>query len=148
MAFLDNTEIETGPAARDQQRGHLRLVHADADPVASDARLRHFKQRAADPVMVADAYLLIRQSLDGKILPELSVGEVVSTELLLPVAIGFHLIDEDRAVFAAMPMKVALPIALDVEPTRQARASNRLFPYRRVDGLALPCDVSGQAYVD
>ena len=31
FAFLQHTEIETRSAVRDQQRGHLRLVHADAD---------------------------------------------------------------------------------------------------------------------
>ena len=30
LAFLENTEIESGPAALDQQRGHPRLVQAYA----------------------------------------------------------------------------------------------------------------------
>jgi hypothetical protein len=40
----------------------------DADPIAGDARLRHFEQGIADPVMIANAHFGIRQSLDCKIL--------------------------------------------------------------------------------
>jgi hypothetical protein len=76
-----STQIETGPAVRDQQRGDLRLLHADAHPVTGNARLRHFEQSAADPVTVADVDLLVRQAVDGEVLPELPIGEVVSTEL-------------------------------------------------------------------
>ena len=148
LAFLQHTQIETGPAARDQQRGHLRLVHADADPITSDARLRHFEQGAADPVTVANAHLPIRQALDRKILPELSIAEVVAAELALPKAIGVHLINENGAVLAAVPEQVSLPIAIDVEPAYHARALNRCFPDGGVDGLALPWNVARQAHID
>ena len=90
-------------------------------PVAGDARLRHFEQGAADPVAVADAHLLVRQAVDGEILPELPIGEVVSTELALPIAIGVDLIDEDGPVLAAVPGQVSLPVAVDVEPPHHAR---------------------------
>ena len=43
LAFLQNTEIETGSPVRDQQRSHLRLVHADAHAVTSHARLGDLK---------------------------------------------------------------------------------------------------------
>ena len=31
FSFLDHAEIEAGPAVLDEQRGHFRLVHANAD---------------------------------------------------------------------------------------------------------------------
>ncbi len=104
FAFLDHTEIETGPAVRDQQRGHLRLVHANTDPVTGDARLRDFEQSAADTVTVTYAHLLVTKAVYGEILPKLSMGEVVATELALPIVIGVDLIDEDCPVLAAVPM--------------------------------------------
>ena len=69
---------------RDEQGCHPRLVHADAHAVAGDARLRHLEQGAADPVAIADAHLLVGQAVDGEVLAELAIGEVVSTELALP----------------------------------------------------------------
>ena len=80
FAFLQHTEIEAGSAVLDHQRGHFRLVHADAEPVTGDARLRHLEQGAADPVAVSDTHLCIRQAIDGEILSELSIGEVVSSQ--------------------------------------------------------------------
>jgi hypothetical protein len=35
-----------------QQGGHTRLVHSNANPVAGHAGLRHFEQRAANPITV------------------------------------------------------------------------------------------------
>ena len=81
LAFFYDAEIETGPAVRDQQRGHPRLVHAYAYAVASDARLCDFKQSFANPVAIANAHLLVRQAVDGEILSELPVREIVSTKL-------------------------------------------------------------------
>ena len=125
LAFLKNAEIETGPAVRDQQRGHLRFVHADTDAVTSDARLCHFKQRAADPVAVANADLPVRKAVDREVLPELSVGEIIAAKLALPIAIGVDLIDENGAVLAAVPNQVSLPIAIDIETADRARRLER-----------------------
>jgi hypothetical protein len=38
--------------------------------------------------------LLVRQAVDGEVLPELPIGEVVSTELALPIVIGVNLIND------------------------------------------------------
>src|SRR3981081_1942983 len=88
---------------------HLRLLHADAHPVTGNARLRHFEQSAADPVTVADADLQVRQAVDGEVLPELPIGEVVSTELALPIVIGVDLINENGPGLAAVPTQAPRP---------------------------------------
>ena len=132
----------------DQQRSHLGLVHTDAHAVTGDARLRHFKQSAADPVMVSNAHLCVRQALDGEILAELPIGEILSTQLILPIAIGVDLIDEHGPVLAAMASQVPLSVAVDVEPAHHARAFNRRLPDGGVHGLALPRDVPRQTDID
>ena len=43
FAFLQYAEIEAGSPVLDHQGGHLGLVHADAEPVAGDARLCHLE---------------------------------------------------------------------------------------------------------
>src|SRR6516162_2033939 len=106
FAFLENAEIKAGPAMRDEQCCHLRLVHADADPIAGDARLRYLEQGIADPVLVADAHFRTRQSLDSKILLELAMGKVAATKAILPIAVGVDLIDKDGPVFATMPGQI------------------------------------------
>jgi hypothetical protein len=103
LSPFQDMEIEAGPAVRDKQRGHLRLVHADADPVAGDARLRHFEQSAPNTVMIADAHLVVGQTFDGEVLAEFPISEVGSAELALPIAVGFDLVDEDGPVLAAVP---------------------------------------------
>jgi len=61
-----------------QRRRHRRLVHADANAVTGDARLRDFEQRSADAVAVADADLVVGETLDGEVLADLALGEVVA----------------------------------------------------------------------
>ena len=119
----------------------------DADPIAGDARLRHFEERIADPVMIANAHFGIRQSFDRKILAELAINKVVATELVLPVTIRFDLIDKDCSVFAAMPRQIALTVAIDIEPPYRPSALNRRLPDGGVDGFALPLDVAWQAHI-
>ena len=43
LPFLQHAEIEARPPVLDHQRGHLRLVHTDAQPVTGDTRLRHLE---------------------------------------------------------------------------------------------------------
>jgi hypothetical protein len=49
--------------------------------------MRHFEQRASDPVMVADAHLCVGQAVDREVLAELTVNKVVAAKLSLPVAV-------------------------------------------------------------
>ena len=39
LALLEHPKVEAGAAVGDEQRRHARVVHADADAVAGDARL-------------------------------------------------------------------------------------------------------------
>src|SRR5215471_10849129 len=95
--------------------------------------------------MIANAHFSISQSLDGKILSELAIGKVVSTELVLPITIRFDLVDKDSPVFAAMPRQISLAVAIDIEPPRHPPALNRRLPDCGVDGFPLPLDVAWQA---
>jgi hypothetical protein len=78
---------------RVEERGHPRLSHPQADLVTRHPRLGDLEQRTADPVAVTDANLIIRKPLDGEVLAELAVDEVVAAELALLVAIGRHVVD-------------------------------------------------------
>src|SRR5216683_6763614 len=101
LPLLKDTKIEAGSTVRDGQCGHLRLAHADADPIAGNARLRHFKHGGPDPIAITDAHLFVGQPVDGKILPELPIAEVASAELALPIAIGVDLVNKDGPTLAA-----------------------------------------------
>src|SRR3954471_2000521 len=148
FAFLQHTEIKPGSAVLDHQRGHFRLVHPDAKPVTGHTRLRHLEQGAADPVAVSDTDLGIWQAIDGEILSELPIDEVVSSQMAQPVAIGIHLIDKYCPAFAAMAIQVTLSVAVNVEPAHHARTFNRRLPNSGVHGLALPGNVARQAHID
>ena len=148
LAFFKNPAIKARPGVRDQQRGHLWLVQTNTDAIARDARLRDFEQRAANPIAVADAHVVIGQPINGKVLAELPVREVISAELLLPELIQLDLIDENRPLLAPMPGEIALSIAIDVEAARHATALNRALPDTGVNSLASPRDVTRQANID
>ena len=79
-----------------------------------------------------------RQPLDGEVLAELPVDEIVAFELALPVAIGVELVDEHRALLAAVPGEVTLSVAVDVELAHPARAGDRVLEDAGEDGLPLP----------
>jgi hypothetical protein len=105
-ALLEDPEVEPRAVVGDEQRRHRRLRHADPDAVARHPRLGDLEQRFADAVAVADAHLVVGDALDGEVLPELPVGEVVASELALPVAVGLDLVDEDGPVLAAVGQPV------------------------------------------
>src|SRR5258708_20370967 len=111
-----------------EEGGHTRLVHSDADPVAGHARLRHFEQRAADPITVADADLVVRQSLHREVLAELSKHEVLSPELPFPITVGIDLIDENSPVLAAVTLQISLSVAVDVQPLDLTPTPNPVLP--------------------
>src|SRR5258708_3336687 len=74
FAFLKDAEVESGTSTRSQQRRHSRLIQTNAHAIAGDARLCDLEERASDPVPIADAHRIIRQSFDGEIFAEFSAG--------------------------------------------------------------------------
>jgi hypothetical protein len=56
----------------------------------------------AGAVPVADADLVVREAVDGQVLPELAVAEVIPPEVLLPVPVGLDLVDQYGALLAAV----------------------------------------------
>ena len=148
LALLEDAEVEAGATVGDEQGGNPRVVHADPDAVAGDARLRDFEDGGADLVAVADADLVVAQSFDREVLAELSVDEVGSSELAFPVAVGVDLVDEHRALLAAVASQIALAVTVDVELADAARACNGVLEDAREDCLPLPRDVLRHADVD
>ena len=148
LALLQHTQIEPGPAVGDQQRRHPRLIHADANSVTGHAGLCDFEDCPADPITIADTHLLVGQAVDREVLAELSIDEVVATQLCLPIAIGIDLIDEDGPLLAAVAGQIPLPVAVDIEPAHHAPALDRCLPNAGVNGLASPDDFARQADVD
>ena len=148
VAFFEHAEIEARAMVGDEQRGDARVVHPDADAVAGDPRLRDLEERGPDAVTVADADLVVVQSVDGEVLAELPVDEVVALELALPIAVRVDLVDEDGALLAAVSRDVALSVAVDVELAHAARTGDGILEDAREDGLSLPCDVLGHADID
>ena len=148
VTLLQHPEVEAGPPVGDEQGGNARVVHADAHAVARDAGLRDFEDGGADLEAVADADLVVVQPLNGEVLAELPVDEVVSSKLVLPVAIGVDLVDEHGALLAAVPGEIALTITFDVELASPARAGHGLLEHAGEDRLPLPRHVPRQAHVD
>jgi hypothetical protein len=131
-----------------QQRGQLRLAQSQADPVTGDAGLGDLELRLADAVPVADADLVIGQAVDGQVLTEHAIGQVVAPEVLPPVVIGLDLVDEHRPLLAAVALGVALAVAIDVKAAHHLRTGHRLLPDTRENGLAMPRHVLRHPDID
>ena len=147
LPFFDDTEIKARPLMRYQKRSHLRVVHPYSDPIAGDARLRYFKQRAADPVAISDADLVIANTIDGQVLAELPILEVVTLKVRLPVAIGVELIDHHSTVLSAVAREIALSVTIKIKTARHHPARYWPLPDSCVDYLALPFDIDRKADV-
>src|SRR5580658_2214813 len=80
LSLLQHTEIEARPAVGNQERGHARFVHAYADAIASHSGLGDLEQGRANPVSVADADFRIGQTVNCKVLSELSGNEICATD--------------------------------------------------------------------
>ncbi len=146
--LAQHPQVEPGSAVGDQQRRDPGVAHADAHPVAGDARLGHLELGRADPEPVTDAHLVVRQAVHREVLPELAVDEVVAAELGLPVPVRVDLVDEHGPVLPAVAGQVTLPVAVDVQSAHGHRAVDRLLPDRGADRAAAPFDVLRHADVD
>ena len=127
VALGQDAQVEPRTVVGDQQRRELRLPHPHPHPEAGDARLGDLELRLTDPVAITDADLVVAESLDGEVLPERAVLQVVASEELLPVPVGLDLVDEYGALLAAVPGQVTLPVAVDVQAADQARPVTGLF---------------------
>src|SRR5215469_1018336 len=146
-ALLQHAEVEPRSAMGNQHGRDARVFHADTDPVARDPGLGYLEDCLADAVPVADAYLIVCEALDGEVLAELAVDEVVAPELVLPVAVRLDLVDEYRPLLAAVSGQIALAIAVDIQPPHQPRPVDRPLPHRRMHNPAIPGQVLRHAYV-
>src|SRR5262249_32903329 len=88
-----------------------------------------------------------RQPVDGEVITELSVDEVVAAELLLPVPVRCDLVDQHRALLAAVAREIALSVAIDVQPPHHPRALDRLLPDPGVHRDTAPGHVAREADV-
>jgi hypothetical protein len=147
ITFFQNTKVEAGPVMRDEERCHTRLVHANTDAVTSDAWLGHLEESVPNPILIANADLIIGEAIDCEIFAELSECEITSPELLFPVAVRVALIYEDCAVLAPVACKIALAIAFNVKPSNETSPLNGTLPYPCVDYLPFPFDIAWETNV-
>ena len=147
LAFVDDPHVEAGAMVTDQQRREPGLAQPQTHPVARDPRLGDLEFGRPDAVPVTDAHVGVGQPVDGQVLAEVAVAEVVAAEMALPVPVGVDLVDQHRPLLAAVAGQVALPVAVDIQPADHGRAVYRLLPYAGIDRLALPRDVARQADV-
>jgi hypothetical protein len=66
LAQFEHPEVEAWTVMRDEQRWDSRIIHADPDAIAGDARLRYLEDRAANLVAIANAHLVIAYTSFGK----------------------------------------------------------------------------------
>src|SRR6266851_6125313 len=64
LPLLNHTEIEARSLMRNQQRGHLWVIHPYADAIADNPRLRHLEQRTTNPIAITNADLIIGKTID------------------------------------------------------------------------------------
>src|SRR5215210_6493071 len=65
--------------------------------------------------MVADVDLVFQHSLDGKVLPELSEGEICPKELPFPILVVLDRVRVGRLINSAVAQEVRLPVPVEVQ---------------------------------
>jgi hypothetical protein len=78
FSFLQHAKVKPRSVVCDQQRWHPRLAHADADAVAGYARLRYLEYRVTNLISVTNADLVIGESFNREVLPELTATEIAA----------------------------------------------------------------------
>jgi hypothetical protein len=76
LPLLKHAKVKARLSARGEQCCHARLVHANADAIASHAGLRNFEDRTANLIPIADTDRFVRQAIDREVLTELSVDVI------------------------------------------------------------------------
>jgi hypothetical protein len=142
FAFLQHAKVESWSVMGYKQGRHTRLIHADAHAVARHARLRYFKYGTTDTVSIADAHLVIRESLDGEVFSELTESKITAAEKALPVMVRVRLVDKYGAVFPSVTGEIGLRITIDIELAHHSPSRNRRFPDCGSDRFAVPCHVA------
>jgi hypothetical protein len=130
-----------------QQRRHAWLIHANANALAGHARLRYLKNSVANPILIADADLVISQSFDREVLAELSEGEIAAAQKALPVLIRVDLVDKDGPLLSSVTFEISLRITINVEFANHPAPRNRILPHGRSDSFAIPRHFTWQANV-
>jgi hypothetical protein len=143
MPFGDDAQVEAGPVVRDEQGGQLGFAESHADAKTRDARLCDLELGLTDAIPVADVDVVVAESVDREVLPELADLEVVAAEVILPVAVRLDLVDEHSALLTTVSVEISLAVAVDVEPTRYARPSDGALPDPGVDRAPVPGDILG-----
>ena len=109
--------------------------------------MSHLEERTADLITITDADGFVGQSIDREVLAELSVDEVGSLQLPLPVTIRFDLIDEDSALLTPMPAQIALTVSRQIQSSDPTSARHRILPDRGMHGATLPLDIARKSDV-
>jgi hypothetical protein len=70
--------------------------------------LRSSFRTSANPISIADANLVIGQTIDREVSPQLTVFEVIPSKVNLPVSIGPQLINHYGALLSTVANEVNL----------------------------------------
>jgi len=138
FSFLQHAKVKPWPSVCDKQSRHARVIHPDADAVTRDARLCYFEYRIADPILITNANLIVKKSVDCKVFPELAESEIAAAQKALPVMLRIHLVDKHGTLLSTMTGQICLRITVDIEFAHYPSAINWRFPDRSSDSLAVP----------
>src|SRR5262249_3096486 len=115
FSFLQHAKVEPWSVMCYEQGGHPRFIHANADAIARNARLCHFKHRITDAVSITDADLVISKSHNSEVLAELAKAKIIALKEVFPVMVGTHLIDKYGALLPSVTGKIRLRVTINIE---------------------------------
>src|SRR5919107_569811 len=105
MASTSPSGRYSSASVADEEGRHPWLLQAEPDPVARRSRLGHLELGFSDAVPVADAHRVVRQPVDGEVLPEVAPDEIGAGKCATPVLVGLGLVHPHRAPLAAVAVE-------------------------------------------
>jgi hypothetical protein len=118
------------------------IAHANAHAIARHPRLGHFEERPANPVAIADTNLIVGKADDSQIFAKLDELKVMSLKVGFPVSVRVELIHDHGAMLSAVPLQVALPVAIEVKAASHHPARHRTLPDSSAHYFTLPIYVT------
>src|SRR6266581_3004222 len=137
---LDDREVESRPAAREEPPDHVESSEPDPELVTRQARLRDGQDGGTDANAVSDADRLLREAFRREILSERPPGKIGPRELAPPERIVFARVRIDGLRRASVDRGVRLAVSRKPRPLDSDSAVDGLLENRRGHESTSPFD--------
>src|SRR3990172_1633650 len=147
-AFFQHAQIKAGAIRRRETRGKIFFSHANAQLETGRARLRYLYPRLSNLKHISDTNPVFQQARGREILPELSVGKIMTPQFPGPEGVVLERIHVHGLVRPAVHPQVRLAVAREIQASQPHRTGDRGLENAGGNRLAAMKNFTRQPYID